>query len=99
MTGGSGAANEFDLFSVNGGSNTHVTINDFGSAAGNVITLFGYGASGVNYALSHQAQTPTSATQTAGTMIALSDNSTIFLKGVNSSLTSSSFRSSEPGSA
>ncbi len=92
LQGGSGAANFFDLFSVNGGSGTSVTINDFGSAAGNTITLFGYGASGVSSAVQNQAQSG------GNTTITLGDGSTIKLLGVTH-VTGSNFLSTEPGSS
>ncbi len=92
LQGGSGAANSFDLFSINGGSGTNVTINDFGSAAGNTITLFGYGASGVSTAVQNQAQSG------GNTTITLGDGSTIKLLGVTH-INASSFLSTEPGSS
>ncbi len=91
MTGGLGV-NEFDLFSVNGGSGTSVTITDFEANASNHITLFGYGASGVAAAVQNQAQQPNG----SGTLIKLTDGSQITLQGVNH-VTAANFLSTEPG--
>ena len=88
LTGGSGSANYFDLFSVNGGSGTNVTITDFNAASGNSITLFNYGASGAAYAIDNQAQQPNG----TGTLITLSDKSTILLQGVTTNLNSSQIK-------
>ncbi len=98
ITGGSGASNYFDFFSSNGGSNTKVTINDFGAASGNSITLFGYGLSGVSAALASQVQESSSYSQGQGTLITLNDGSTIFLKNQTTFLTASSFHYTDPSS-
>ena len=89
MTGGAGgstALNYFDLLSVSGGVHEQVTINDFGAASNNQITLFNYGSSGETYALNHQTQ------MSGGTVISLSDGSKITLLGVTSSLTSTQIK-------
>ena len=85
LTGGSGASNYFDLFASNGGSNTNVTITDFGAAAGNKITLFNYGASQVAAAIAEsQVQTGT-----GQTVLNLSDGTKITLQGYTGGLNSS----------
>ena len=71
MTGGSGADNLF-LFS-NGMAGGSATITDFGSAAGNMVGLFGYGANAVQTALA----SATATTDGSGSNVVLSDNTTI----------------------
>lgn len=85
LTGGSGAAN---LFALNDGSaGADYTITDFGSAAGNLVALYGYGLQnndGLSTVLSN-------ATVAGGnTTIELSDNSKITFIGV-SDLSTSNF--------
>ncbi len=72
---GGGGADQFDFFSVQGGSATNVTIADFGGS--DVMNLFGYGSAGLQYALAHTVQDGTS------TMLSLSDGSTITLQQYN----------------
>ena len=89
ITGGSGAFNYFDFFATNSGAN--VTITDFGSASGNLLTFFNYGASTVNAIIrgqdSHQINTGVPAT--SGTLISLNDGTKILLQGYQGSLNSS----------
>ena len=69
LTGGVGSSNMF-MFS-DGAAGGNVTISDFGSAAGNLVGLFGYGANEVSKALA-------SATNVAGgSVIKLSDDTTV----------------------
>ena len=69
LTGGIGSSNMF-MF-TDGAAGGNVTISDFGSAAGNLVGLFGYGANEVKNALA-------SATDTAGgSSIKLSDITTV----------------------
>ncbi len=70
LAGGNGSANLF-MFS-NGKAGGNATISDFGSAAGNLVGLFGYGANEVQSALASA-----SSTNTGGSIIKLSDNTTI----------------------
>ena len=44
LTGGSGAANIFVIAANGTHGAANITISDFGSAAGNMVGLFGYGA-------------------------------------------------------
>ena len=76
MTGGGGGDN-FDLFTVQGGSATSVTITDFGGS--DVLNLFGYGSAGLQYAVGHAQQAGTS------TVISLNDGSTITLRDFDKS--------------
>jgi Ca2+-binding RTX toxin-like protein len=70
MTGGSGAANLF-VFS-NGSEGGTAYITDFGSAAGNMVGLFGYGATAAQTAIAGSIDNTT-----GGSVISLADNTTI----------------------
>lgn len=70
LAGGHGSANLFIFSNGQAGGNT--TISDFGSAAGNLVGLFGYGANEVQSALA-----TASSTNTGGSVVKLSDNTTI----------------------
>ena len=69
LTGGAGA-NDFNF--SNGFAGGNVTITDFGSSAGNLVQLFGYGANAVQTALASAT-----GTNTGGSKITLSDNTTV----------------------
>jgi hypothetical protein len=66
-------------------SSATITISDFGSAAGNMVYLYGYGANEVQNALS------TAVTTAGSTTITLADKSTVTFAGV-STLNSDSFK-------
>ena len=88
ITGGSGAFNYFDFLSTNGGSNTQVTITDFGSASGNLLTFFGYGASQAA-AIIAQGSNQVAIGGVTSTVIGLSDGTKITLVGYQNGLSSS----------
>ena len=73
LTGG-GGGDQFDLFSIEGGSATAVTITDLGGS--DTLNLFGYGSAGLQYALGHSQQVG------ADTKVLLQDGSTITLQNV-----------------
>ena len=70
---GAGGSNEFDFFTVQGGSNTQVTITDFN--ASDTLKLFGYGTSAAAVAFS------SAATVGSSPVITLSDQTSITLSG------------------
>lgn len=72
LTGGAGD-NKFEFSKGTGGT---FTITDFGSSAGNLVGLFGYGASAVTDALATAKNTA------AGAVITLSDKTTITFTNV-----------------
>ena len=91
MTGGAGT-NQFDFFTVQGGSNTSATLTDFETTgASDSLVLFNYGTSAAATAFS-------SATQVgSNTVITLSDSSTItLLNFTKSNLTASEIVSTAP---
>ncbi len=91
MTGGLGT-NEFDFFSVQGGSGTQVAITDFeAGGASDTLKLFNYGASAAASALSSAQQSGNN------TVITLSDSSTITLLNFSkSNLTQAEIVSTAP---
>ncbi len=92
MTGGAGANNYFDLFSVNGGSGTSVTIDDFNAASGNLITLFNYGSSAASNVINNMDGNGQA--QSGGNLvISLSDGSKITLVGETQFLNASQIKS------
>ncbi len=89
---GAGGTNEFDFFTVQGGSNTSAAITDFETAgASDSIKLFNYGTSAAATAFSSAAQVG------SNTVITLSDSSTITLLNFSkSNLTASEILSTPP---
>ncbi len=71
LTGGSGAANVFDIAANGTMSAANITISDFGSATGNLVALYGYGANEVS------AAEATAKTSGSNTTITLADKSTV----------------------
>ena len=65
------------MFSASEGGGK-VAITDFGSAAGNMVGLFGYGANAVQSALATATNT-----SSGGSVITLSDNTTITFNNLN----------------
>ena len=78
MSGGSGAGNYFDLFASQ--SAVDVTISDFGAAAGNKLTFFGFGASAVQAALGAATNGPVQ-----GSVLLQVGNAQVTLLGIEKS--------------
>lgn len=76
LTGGNGGANTFVFTNSNVGG--HITVADFGTAAGNVVDLVGYGVGEAQKALAGASNTPT-----GGSMINLYDNTSITFLNLN----------------
>ena len=76
LAGGSGAGNVFDIVASGTMSAASITISDFGSATGNLVALYGYGANEVSNAVS------TAKTSGSSTTITLADNSTVTFDNV-----------------
>ncbi len=90
ITGGSGALNYFDLFAHS--ASATVTITDFGSASGNLLTFFGFGASAVQSALA-----ATEASTAQGPVTLSVGNATVILQNIaKSQLTSANVVGTDP---
>ena len=86
LAGGSGAANLFVIAANGTNSGANITISDFGSAAGNLVGLFGYGANQVATALG------TATNVSTGVQLTLGDGSKLTFTGLTTTtLNHSSF--------